>query len=187
MKLPLAFILVLASVGTACADSLAATAQGMISAYRRQHGLSAVTIDSSLMQVASHQAHAMASAGALSHTVGGSFASRISAAHRGFAAENIAAGAPDFSSALEMWKRSAGHRANLLKGAITQIGIASAQAPNSRYKVFWALVMAGSPEPRGLRKPPRMMRRAAIARPGHRDVIKFCGESPAGMPRIACE
>jgi uncharacterized protein YkwD len=187
MKVRLAFILLLACVGTACADSLAATAQSEISAYRRQHGLSAVTIDSSLMQVASHQAHAMARAGVLSHTIGGSFASRISSANRGLAAENIAAGARDFSSALEMWKRSAGHRANLLKGGITQIGIASAPAPNSHYKVFWALVMAGSAEPRGLRKPPRTMRRAAIARPGPRAVIKYCGESPAGMPRIACE
>jgi uncharacterized protein YkwD len=187
MKLRLAFFLLLASVGSACADSLAATAQTMISAYRRQHGLSAVTIDSSLMQVAGYQAHAMARAGVLSHTVGGSFAARISGANRSLAAENIAAGAGDFSSALDMWKRSAGHRANLLKSGITHIGIASAQAPNSRYKVFWALTMAGSAEPRGLRKPPRMMRRAAIARSGHRDVVKFCGESPPGMPRIACE
>jgi uncharacterized protein YkwD len=186
MKFRLAFVFVLVSLGTASADTLSAAAQSAISTYRRQHGLSAVTIDSGLMQVARHQAHAMARAGVLSHSVGGSFQSRMSAAHRGFAAENIAVGVSDFSSALDMWKRSAGHRANLLKGGITQIGIASAQAPNSR-KVFWALVMAGSAEPRSLRKPPRMMRRASIRRSGPPDVIKFCGESPPGMPRIACE
>jgi uncharacterized protein YkwD len=186
MRVRLAFVLLLLSVATASADSLSAAAQGAISAYRRQHGLSAVTVDGGLMQVARQQAHAMARAGVLSHSVGGSFASRISAANRGLAAENIAVGVSDFSSALDMWKRSAGHRANLLKGGITQIGVASAQAPNSR-KVFWALVLAGSAEPRSLRKPPRMMRRAAIRRPGSPDLIKFCGESPAGMPRIACE
>ncbi|MFL5107360.1 MAG: hypothetical protein ACJ8DX_14815, partial [Xanthobacteraceae bacterium] len=66
------------------------------------------------------------------------------------------------------------------------IGIASAAAPNSRYKVFWALVMAGSAEPRSLRKPPRM-RRASIRRSGPPDLIRFCGEAIAGLPRIACE
>jgi len=185
MRIRLAFVLVLLSVGSASADSLSSAAQSAISAYRRQHGLSTVTVDGALMQVARHQADAMARAGVLSHTVGGSFQSRISAANRGNAAENIAFGVSDFSSALDMWKRSAGHRANLLKGGMTRIGIASAQANSGR--VFWALVLAGSPEPRSLRKPPRMMRRAAAVRPGHRDVIKFCGESPAGMPRIACE
>jgi hypothetical protein len=31
------------------------------------------------------------------------------------------------------------------------------------------------------------MRRAAMARPGGRDVIKYCGEALPGMARIACE
>jgi len=186
MKIRLAFILLLVSLGNASADSLGAAAQGAISAYRRQHGLSAVTVDGGLMQVARHQAHAMARAGVLSHSVGGSFASRVSGASAGIAAENIAAGARDFSSALDMWKGSSGHRANLLKGGITRIGIASAAAPNSRYKVFWALVMAGSAEPRSLRKPPRM-RRASTRRSGPPDLIRFCGEAIAGLPRIACE
>jgi uncharacterized protein YkwD len=169
----------------ASADTLGATAQSAISAYRRQHGLSAVSIDSGLMHLARQQAHAMARAGVLSHSVGGSFQSRVSGAHRGLAAENIAVGARDFSSALQMWKRSSGHRANLLRGGITQIGIASAQAPQSK-RIFWALVLAGSVERRPALKMPRM-RRASAPRPGHRDVIKYCGEAIPGMPRIACE
>ena len=75
MKYGLATVLLFVSLGTASADTLGATAQSAISAYRRQHGLSAVTIDSALMQVASQQAHAMARAGVLSHSVGGSFQS----------------------------------------------------------------------------------------------------------------
>jgi len=173
-------LLLFASFSSASAE----TPEAAVSAYRRQHGLSAVTIDAALMQVARHQANAMAHAGELSHTVGGSFASRMSAADRGFAAENIAAGARDFPSAFEMWKSSAGHRANLLKRGVTRIGIASAEAPNSHYKMFWALVMAG--EPRSLRKPVRL-RRAAIRRPGLPDLVKACGEAIPGLARIRCE
>src|SRR5215510_3649861 len=124
MKYGLAVVLLFVSVATASADSLGASAAGAISAYRRQHGLSGVTVSSSLTAIASQQAHAMARAGVLSHSVGGSFQSRVNG--RGLAAENIAAGATELSAALDMWKRSAGHRANLLRGGITRIGIASA-------------------------------------------------------------
>jgi hypothetical protein len=187
MKYGLAIVLLFLGVGIAAADSLGASAASAISAYRRQHGLSGVTVSGSLTHIASQQAHAMARAGVLSHTVGGSFQSRVSAAGIGLAAENIAYGVRDLNSALDMWKRSAGHRANMLKGGITQIGIASAQANTGR--VYWALVLAGSPEPRGLRiKHSRMQRAAATTtRRGPRDMIKYCGESPRGMPRIACE
>ena len=185
MKHGLAIVLLFACVVSASADTLGTSAQSAISAYRRQHGLSAVTIDGGLMQLARQQAHAMARAGVLSHSVGGSFQSRISGANRGMAAENIAVGARDFSSALAMWKRSSGHRANLLRGGVTQIGIASAQAPQSK-RVFWALIMAGSVERRPILRMPRM-RRAAAPRPGHRDVIKYCGEAIPGMARIPCE
>jgi uncharacterized protein YkwD len=185
MKHGLAIILLLVCQGSAFADTLSTTAESAISAYRRQHGLPAVRVDAGLMQLARQQAHAMARAGVLDHNVGGSFQLRMSGTNRGIAAENIAVGTPDFSSTFDVWKRSSGHRANLLKRAITQIGIASAEAPNSR-KMFWALVMAGSAEPRSLRKPPRM-RRAAAARAGRPDLIKFCGDPIPGMPRIACE
>src|SRR5262249_48744923 len=183
MRHAVAIVLLFLSIGSACAESLGTTAAGAISAYRRQHGLSGVSVDPGLTAAASHQAHAMARAGGLSHSIGGSFQSRVSG--RGLAAENIAVGAGDVNAAIEMWKRSAGHRANLLRGGITQIGIASASAPDSR-KVFWALVMAGPPERRLRIKTPRM-RPAAIARPGQRDVIKYCGEAIPGMARIACE
>jgi Cysteine-rich secretory protein family len=188
MKYVLAIGLLFVSLGHAAADTLGASAASAISAYRRQHGLSGVSVDPGLTAIASQQAHAMARAGVLSHSVSGSFQSRVSG--RGLAAENIAAGARDLSAALDMWKRSAGHRANLLRGGIRQIGIASASAPNSPYKVFWALVLAGSPERRTLRQKrmtSQRMQRAATARPGQRDVIKYCGEAIPGMARIACE
>jgi hypothetical protein len=64
----------------------------MISQYRREHGLSAVKPDLQLTAIAERQAKAMAAAGIMDHNVAGSFASRVSEAHLGVAAENIAAG-----------------------------------------------------------------------------------------------
>ena len=189
MKQGLAFIVLLLCLGQASAETLTALAEGAISAYRRQHGLPAVKVDAKLMQLASQQAHAMARAGVLDHNIGGSFQSRLSGAGRSIAAENIAAGTHDFASTLDMWKRSSGHRANLLKGGVTRIGIASAPASQSKDKLFWTLILAGSVEPKV--KPPRIgaprSRRASIRRSGPPDVIRYCGEAIAGLPRIACE
>jgi uncharacterized protein YkwD len=64
----------------------------MISRYRREHGLSAVKTDPHLTAIAERQAKAMAESGIMDHSVAGSFSSRISGAHTGAAAENIAAG-----------------------------------------------------------------------------------------------
>jgi len=149
--------LVLGSLLPASADDLGSSAQGAISSYRKQHGLSGVTVDPALMQLARQQASAMARANTMSHDVGGSFASRIGGASRNIAAENIAMGTKDLSSTLTMWKHSSGHNANLLKGGVSRIGIASA---NGGGRTYWALILAGSVE----RRPPLTLvghRRAA--------------------------
>src|SRR5204863_3336636 len=64
----------------------------MISKYRRAHGLSTVKTDPQLTAIAERQARAMAASGIMDHSVAGSFASRMSGARTGMAAENIAAG-----------------------------------------------------------------------------------------------
>jgi hypothetical protein len=186
MKYALAIVFLFACLAGASAETLTGTAEAAISAYRRQHGLPAVKADAALMGLAHQQVQSMARAGVLSHTVGGSFQSRVSHAGGNIAAENIAAGTGDFSSTLEVWKRSSGHRANLLKRGVARIGIASAPAPQSKYKVFWALILAGTIERHPALRAARV-RRASIRRPGAPDPIKFCGESIAGMARIRCE
>jgi uncharacterized protein YkwD len=120
-------------------------AAAMISRYRRRHGLPAVKIDSRLMAIARHQARAMAAHGRMSHDVGGDFSTRLR--RRGYAAaaaaENIAAGQRSLSEAFSGWVESSPHRANLLLGGATRIGIASAAAkPGSRYRTYWAMVIA---------------------------------------------
>lgn len=124
-----------------------ADAAAKISEYRRSRGLSTVVVDGSLTAIALSQAQAMARANKMSHSLGGSFPSRLS---RGgydalIAAENLAAGPRNLDEAISSWRGSKGHNANLLKPGVTQIGIAVAYAPNSRYGNFWALVL-GTPD-----------------------------------------
>jgi uncharacterized protein YkwD len=120
-------------------------AAAMISSYRRRHGLPAVKIDARLMAMARHQARAMAASDRMSHDVGGDFGARLR--RRGYlaaaAAENIAAGQRSLSEAFSGWVESSPHRANLLLGGATRIGIAAAASgPKSRYRTYWAMVIA---------------------------------------------
>ena len=48
------------------------------------------------------------------------------------------------AEAFSGWRDSPGHRANMLKSGVTEMGIAAAYAAHSKYKVFWSLVMAGA-------------------------------------------
>ena len=82
----------------------------MISQYRQEHGLSAVKTDAQLTAIAGRQANAMAASGILDHSLAGSFASRISDAHPGMAAENIAAGTKTWPETFRLWQTSPAHK-----------------------------------------------------------------------------
>lgn len=134
----------LVSIALICSLAMPATAAdyaSQISAYRRAHGLSSVRIDARLNAVALYQARAMAANGVVSHTVGGSFVTRIGNLRKGLAAENIAAGFAGFAETLKQWENSAGHRQNLLMVGARKIGVASAINRKSPYGVFWAMII----------------------------------------------
>jgi uncharacterized protein YkwD len=114
----------------------------MISRYRREHGLSTVKTDPQLTAIAERQAKAMAASGIMDHSVAGSFASRISGARTGMAAENIAAGTKTWAETFRMWQTSPGHNANLLQSKADSVGVAVARNDQTRYKTFWAMVIA---------------------------------------------
>jgi uncharacterized protein YkwD len=114
----------------------------MISRYRREHGLSTVKTDPQLTAIAERQAKAMAASGIMDHSVAGSFASRISDARTGMAAENIAAGSKTWAETFRMWQTSPGHNANLLQAKADSVGVAVARNDQTRYKTFWAMVIA---------------------------------------------
>lgn len=123
----------------------AAAAASMISGYRGNNGLGAVTVDPELMRFASEQAHSMAAHDKMDHDAARPFAERIKSAGLGgsVAVENISAGYHTLAEAFSGWRDSPPHRANMLNRGATRMGIAAVYAPNSKYKVFWALVLAG--------------------------------------------
>ena len=137
--LSLFFVAVLGMISMAPAR--AADYAGQISAFRRAHGLSAVTLDGKLNAVALFQAQAMSTGGTVSHEVGGPFTTRIAKVRKAKAAENIAAGFLTFPETLKQWENSAGHRANLLMPGAKKVGVAYVANPKSPYRMFWAMVI----------------------------------------------
>ena len=128
----------------------ATAASYMISGFRKNHGLGPVTVDPDLTRLAEAQARAMASRDKLDHGVAGEFSERMRRGGfaRGAAVENISAGYHTLAEAFSGWRDSPSHRSNMLLRGATRMGIAAVRAPNSKYKVFWALILAG-PDGRG--------------------------------------
>lgn len=119
-------------------------AASMISGYRRNNGLGAVELDPVLMRLAQEQARAMADKNKLDHNVGRDFKTRMSTS--GFdarmAVENVSAGYHTLAEAFSGWRDSPPHRANMLSKEATRMGIGAVYAPNTKYRVFWALILA---------------------------------------------
>ena len=131
------------------ADPDAAVA--MVSSYRRSHGLSAVAINPKLTRIAAVHAKRMAAANRIDHVLPGegSFMKRMTVGgyDASVAAENIGAGYDTLGEAMAGWKKSPHHNENLLRAGITEIGIAVAYAPESKFKHYWSIVLAAPYEP----------------------------------------
>jgi uncharacterized protein YkwD len=126
----------------------AAAAASMLSGYRQNAGLGPVTLDPELMRMADQQARAMVARDRLSHQAGGPFTARLRKAgyHSKTAAENVSAGYYTLAEAFSGWRDSKPHRDNMLLKGATRMGIAAIYSPNSKYKVFWTLILV---EPAG--------------------------------------
>jgi len=125
-------------------------AASMISDYRRNNALSAIEVDPTLMRVAEDHAKAMAKADKVSHDLGGrGLKQRLqTASFRAVVmAENVGAGYQTLAEAFSGWRDSPSHNKNMLIPAVTKMGIGTAYVPNSKYKVYWALVLA-EPDPK---------------------------------------
>lgn len=126
--------------GEARVDAVAA--QEMISLYRRNNGLGALTLDDGLQRVAEAQAQDMARSGDLSAR--GALSGRLAAAgvKASAAEENVSAGYHTLAEAFSGWRDSKPHNARMLDRRVTRMGLATAYAPGAKYKVYWALVLA---------------------------------------------
>src|SRR5258707_2777184 len=127
----------------------AQAAASMISLYRQNNGVGGVVVDPDLMKLAEQQAQAMASQNKLDHDVKAPLAKRLNSSGypATLAVENVSAGYHTLAEAFSGWRDSPPHRANMLKNGVTKLGIAASYAPNTKYKVFWTLILASS-EPR---------------------------------------
>jgi uncharacterized protein YkwD len=128
-----------------------AAAASMISGYRGNNGVGTVEVDADLMRIAMDHARTMATKDKVDRAAGREFSGRLAAA--GFdgkiAVENVSAGYHTLAEAFSGWRDSPPHNANMLKGGVNRLGIAAVYAPQSKYKVFWALIMAAKAEGRG--------------------------------------
>jgi uncharacterized protein YkwD len=127
----------------------AQAAASMISLYRQNNSVGGVVVDPELMKLAEQQSQAMASRNKLDHDVKAPLAKRLNASGypATLAVENVSAGYHTLAEAFSGWRDSPPHRANMLKNGVTKLGIAASYAPNTKYKVFWTLILASS-EPR---------------------------------------
>jgi uncharacterized protein YkwD len=116
----------------------------MISQYRQNNGLGSVEVDPALMKLAEQQSQAMASHNKLDHDVKAPLPRRLNASGypANLAVENVSAGYHTLAEAFSGWRDSPPHRANMLKNGVTKLGIAASYAPNTKYKVFWTLILA---------------------------------------------
>lgn len=116
------------------------TARDMISAYRARSGLAPLTVDPELQKLAEAEAASMASADRPSRaqTV------KNAVERLGFAGPeaNLSAGYHTLAEAFSGWRDSPAHNATLLAPDARRMGIATAYAPGSKYKVYWALLVA---------------------------------------------
>lgn len=120
-------------------------AVSMINGYRANNGLGPVTRDPRLDAMAEEQARAMAAKDSLDHRASGrDFAARMNASGYKAASgvENVSAGYMTLAEAFSGWRDSPPHKANMLKRDAQHMGIAAVHVPGTKYRVFWALVMA---------------------------------------------
>src|SRR6195256_1748679 len=107
----------------------AATAASMISGYRANNGLTAVTVDPALMKMAEAQAQAMASRDKLDHDAISTFRDRLKQGYRArTAAENVGAGYHTLAEAFSGWRDPHGHR----HGLRTEVEIQGVLGADSR-------------------------------------------------------
>ena len=101
-------------------------------------------LDPALTVLAQAQAETMAKRDKLEHNVKKPFVKRLKAAgyNAKVAAENIGAGYHTIAEAFSGWRDSNPHRANMLLAGATRMGIAAIYTPASKYKVYWALILA---------------------------------------------
>jgi uncharacterized protein YkwD len=113
----------------------------MFTAHRRNKGLGPLEVDPILQAVALREARAMAAADRANPSRE-ALEEQVRQAGYRHAAANFSAGYHTLSDAFSGWRGSPHHEATLTHPRATRMGIATAYTPGTKYKVFWALIVA---------------------------------------------
>ncbi len=118
----------------------------LVNGYRAKNGLKPVALDPHATQAATALVQDMAKHDHMSHfgPNGQDIGKRLMGAGYPFhlAAENVAAGQPTLTGLIDDWKKSPTHSRNMLLKDAKHIGIAYEYKADTKFKTFWALVVA---------------------------------------------
>ncbi len=124
----------------------AEAARSLINAYRKQHGLKPVRLNTELTSAAKGHSRDLAQWDRISHygSDGSNPWDRVkrSGYDARLAAENVGTGQASIEEVIKGWKASPGHNKNLLMADAEHMGIALVQDPRTEFKTFWTLVLA---------------------------------------------
>lgn len=151
-----ASLLVVAALITALAVAVPAPAQAaggvarevfdLTNAERAKAGLGALASNAALDAAAGEWARYLAGSCTFAHSTSAWRSERTAPAGWTSTGENIAAGQMTASAVMAGWMASSGHRANILNGRYTGLGVG--YATGSCYKTYWVQLFAiGSPVP----------------------------------------
>jgi uncharacterized protein YkwD len=123
-------------------DAAAAELYNLTNALRHAEGRGVLLVDAALTVAAQAQACHMARSGRMGHAGPGGSGVGERAGAAGYAwggiAENVAAGQRDAGAVAAGWRRSPGHRRNMLDPAAQHIGLGVAEAGG---RLYWAMVL----------------------------------------------
>jgi uncharacterized protein YkwD len=123
-----------------------AAALQLVNAARAENGLGVLVLDNALSAAAASHAEDLARREIMSHygEDGSSPYERVEAS--GYQAvsigENVSVGQRSAAEAISAWLASAPHRRTLLMPEARDMGIALFEDPTSRFRTYWALVVA---------------------------------------------
>ncbi len=113
----------------------------LTNARRAENGLPALGVNGLLMNAAQGHSADQAARNTMSHSGsdGSNPGQRIARAGYNAAAwaENVAAGQPDAGAVMNGWMNSPGHRANILSGNVTEIGVGLAYSTGGQ--PYWTM------------------------------------------------
>lgn len=113
-----------------------------INAYRKANGLGSLTFSRSLGAAADYHSVYMAKTDDVDHSLAGGKSWSQNILDFGYPSgqgmgENVLAGRQSASGALNLWKTSPGHNANMLNSKWKTIGIGRAVNVDGRYDYYW--------------------------------------------------